>query len=71
MPIIIKNFAGIELINLFLQEAWEDVEQSLVELAQMRLSVQQLQTQLQARKKEAELEVSGTAEELHNDTMAL
>lgn len=42
-----------------------------MELAQMRLSVQQLQAQLQARKKEAELEVSGTAEELHNDTLAL
>ncbi len=56
---------------LLFQAAWEEVEQSLVELAQTRSRVKQLRDQLQARKKEAELEVSGIAEELHNDTLAL
>lgn len=57
--------------HLFFQAAWERVEQSLVELAQTRSRVQQLQHQLQARKNEAELEVSGSVEEVHNDTLAL
>lgn len=56
---------------MFFQAAWEEVEQSLVELAQTRSRVQQLQSQLQARKKQAEMEVSATVEELHNDTLAL
>lgn len=47
------------------------MEQSLVELAQTRSNVEMLQHQLETRKKEAELEVSGTAEGLHNDTLAL
>lgn len=47
------------------------MEQSLVELAQTRSNVEKLQHQLETRKKEAELEVSGTAEGLHNDTLAL
>ncbi|XP_040896412.1 HAUS augmin-like complex subunit 5 [Toxotes jaculatrix] len=58
-------------VKTLLQDAWEEVEQSLVELAQTRSRVQQLKNQLQARKIEAEQEVSGIAEELHNDTMAL
>ncbi|XP_040040100.2 HAUS augmin-like complex subunit 5 [Gasterosteus aculeatus] len=58
-------------VKTLLEDAWEEVEQSLVELAQTRSRVQQLQSQLQARKKTAELEVSGIADELHNDTMAL
>lgn len=53
------------------QDAWEEVEQSLVELAQTRSRVQQLQNQLQGRKKKAEQEVSGIADELHNDSLAL
>lgn len=47
------------------------MEQSLVELAQTRSNVEKLQQQLETCKKEAELEVSGTAEGLHNDTLAL
>lgn len=61
----------IKIAHLFFQAAWEEVEQSLVELAQTRSRVQQLRCQLQARNKEAELEVSGTAKECHNDTLAL
>uniref|UniRef100_UPI0037E8C707 HAUS augmin-like complex subunit 5 n=1 Tax=Semicossyphus pulcher TaxID=241346 RepID=UPI0037E8C707 len=58
-------------VKTLLEAAWEEVEQSLVELAQTRSRVQQLCNQLQARKKEAELEVSGIADDLHNDTLAL
>ncbi|XP_035508695.1 HAUS augmin-like complex subunit 5 [Morone saxatilis] len=58
-------------VKTLLEAAWEEVEQSLVELAQTRSRVQQLRNQLQARKKEAELEVSGIADDLHNDTSAL
>lgn len=53
------------------QAAWEEVEQSLVELAQTRSRVQQLKKQMLTRKKEAEQEVSGFADEVHNDTLAL
>lgn len=55
----------------FFQAAWEEVKQTLVELAQTRSRVQQLQNHLQARKKEAELEVSGIVDELQNDTLQL
>ncbi|XP_042338730.1 HAUS augmin-like complex subunit 5 [Plectropomus leopardus] len=58
-------------VKSLLEDAWEEVAQSLVELAQTRSRVQQLQDQLQARKKEAEQEVSGIADELHNDSLAL
>ncbi|XP_056234838.1 HAUS augmin-like complex subunit 5 [Seriola aureovittata] len=57
-------------VKTLLQAAWEEVEQSLVELAQTRSRVQQLKNQLLARKKEAQQEVSGIADELHNDTLA-
>ena len=60
-----------EFALLLFKAAWKEVEQNLVELAQTRSRVQKLQNQLQARKKEAELEVSVTADELHNDTLAL
>lgn len=60
-----------EIAQLLCKAAWKEVEQSLVELAQTRSRVQKLQNQLQARKKEAELEVSVTADELHSDTLAL
>ena len=60
-----------EIVYLLFQAAWEEVEQSLVELAQTRARVQQLRNQLQGRKKDAELEVSTTGDELHNDTLAL
>ncbi|XP_019112345.2 HAUS augmin-like complex subunit 5 [Larimichthys crocea] len=58
-------------VKSLFEAAWEEVEQSLVELAQTRSRVQQLRDQLQARKKEAVLEVSCIADELHNDTLAL
>lgn len=58
-------------VKSLLEDAWEEVAQSLVELAQTRSRVQELQNQLQARKKEAEQEVSGIADELHNDSLAL
>ncbi|XP_039983634.1 HAUS augmin-like complex subunit 5 [Xiphias gladius] len=58
-------------VKTLLQDAWEEVEQSLVELAQTRSRVQQLKNQLQARKKEAEQEVSGIVDELHNETLPL
>lgn len=56
---------------LLLQAAWEEVEQSLVELAQTRSRVQQLKNQLQTRKKDAELEVSSIRDELQDDSLAL
>ncbi|XP_034738483.1 HAUS augmin-like complex subunit 5 [Etheostoma cragini] len=58
-------------VKSLLEDAWEEVEQSLVELARTRSRVQQLQNQLQARKKEVEQEVSGSADELHINTLAL
>ncbi|GAA6214073.1 HAUS augmin-like complex subunit 5 [Lates japonicus] len=58
-------------VKTLLQDAWEEVEQSLVELAQTRSRVQQLKNQLQARRKEADQEVSVIADELNNDTLAL
>uniref|UniRef100_A0A8C4HQK9 HAUS augmin-like complex subunit 5 n=1 Tax=Dicentrarchus labrax TaxID=13489 RepID=A0A8C4HQK9_DICLA len=51
-------------VKTLLEAAWEEVEQSLVELAQTRSRVQQLRNQLQARKKEAELEVTALEVEL-------
>lgn len=56
---------------LCVQAAWEEEEQSLVELAQTRSRVQQLRSQLQARRKEADEEVSGLTDELQTDAMAL
>lgn len=58
-------------ISYFVQAAWEEVQQSLVDLAQTRLRVQELKQQLMARKKEKELEVSAAADELHSDTSAM
>ncbi|XP_028260226.1 HAUS augmin-like complex subunit 5 [Parambassis ranga] len=58
-------------VKTLLEAAWEEVEQTLVELAQTRSRVKQLKNQLDAQKTEAEHEVSGIAEELHNDTLAL
>uniref|UniRef100_A0A7N6AVT0 HAUS augmin-like complex, subunit 5 n=1 Tax=Anabas testudineus TaxID=64144 RepID=A0A7N6AVT0_ANATE len=46
-------------VKTLLQAAWEEVEQSLLELAHTRSRVQQLKNQLLTRKKEAEQEVSG------------
>ncbi|KAM4628853.1 HAUS augmin-like complex subunit 5 [Polymixia lowei] len=58
-------------VKNIIQSAWEEVEQSLVELAQTRSKIQQLQNQLQTRKKEAEQEVSGLGDELFTDPLAL
>lgn len=58
------------IVHWLFQAAWEKVEQSLVELSQTRCRVQQLQHQLQTLRREAELEVSATTEDLHNDTLA-
>ncbi|XP_033936001.1 HAUS augmin-like complex subunit 5 isoform X2 [Pseudochaenichthys georgianus] len=58
-------------VKSLLEDAWEEVEQSLVQLALTRSRVQLIQNQLQVRRREAEQEVSGITEELHNDTLAL
>ncbi|XP_041861816.1 HAUS augmin-like complex subunit 5 isoform X2 [Melanotaenia boesemani] len=58
-------------VKTLLEAAWEEVQQSLVELAQTRFRVQQLKNQLQIRKEEAEHEVSGVSDEFHNDSLAL
>ncbi|XP_068175143.1 HAUS augmin-like complex subunit 5 isoform X2 [Antennarius striatus] len=58
-------------VRTLLQAAWEEVKKTLVDLAQTRSRVQPLRQQLQAHKKEAELEVSGTGDELQNDTMSV
>lgn len=70
-PLFSEYSANSRFVNLFQKEAWENVEQSFVELAKTRSNVEKLQHQLQIRKKEAGLEVSGTVEELHNDTLAV
>ncbi|KAF6734866.1 HAUS augmin-like complex subunit 5 [Oryzias melastigma] len=58
-------------VKTLIEAAWEEVQQSLVDLAQTRLRVQELKQQLMARKKEKELEVSAAADELHSDTSAM
>ncbi|KAI4789553.1 hypothetical protein KUCAC02_035169 [Chaenocephalus aceratus] len=58
-------------VKSLLEDAWEEVEQSLVQLALTRSRVQLIQNQLQVQRREAEQEVSGITEELHNDTLAL
>ncbi|KAK7889520.1 hypothetical protein WMY93_025080 [Mugilogobius chulae] len=58
-------------VKTLLQAAWEEVEQRLVELAQTRSRVTTLRNQLLSLKKEAEQEMSGFVEDLHNDSLAL
>lgn len=58
-------------LSVGFQAAWENVEQSFVELSQTRSRVQQLQHQLQTLKREAELEATVTTEDLHNGTLPL
>ncbi|XP_029356196.1 HAUS augmin-like complex subunit 5 isoform X2 [Echeneis naucrates] len=58
-------------VKTLLQAAWEEVAQSFMELAHTKSRVQQLKNQLEARKKEAQQELSGIGDELHNDSMAL
>ncbi|XP_033821323.1 HAUS augmin-like complex subunit 5 [Periophthalmus magnuspinnatus] len=58
-------------VKTLLQAAWEEVEQSLVELAQTRSRVTTLRNQLLCHKKEAEQEMSGFVEDLHNDSLAM
>nr|XP_046156014.1 HAUS augmin-like complex subunit 5 isoform X1 [Oncorhynchus gorbuscha] len=56
---ISKEEGELPTVKSLLQSAWEEVEQSLMELAQTRSRIQQLQTQLHTRKKEAHLELIG------------
>ncbi|KAM6922117.1 HAUS augmin-like complex subunit 5 [Xenentodon cancila] len=58
-------------VKSLLEAAWEDVQKTLVELAQTRSRIQPLKKQLEARKEEVGQEVSGSADELHDDTVAL
>nr|XP_057929551.1 HAUS augmin-like complex subunit 5 [Doryrhamphus excisus] len=58
-------------INTLLQAAWQKVEESLVDLAQTRSRVQQLQNQLLTLRKEAEQEMSGFGDDLHNNSLVL
>ena len=51
------------------QAAWEEVEESLMELSQTRARVQQLQAQ--AQKKEAELEMTTGGQESLSESLAL
>ncbi|KAM9529931.1 HAUS augmin-like complex subunit 5 isoform 2-T2 [Salvelinus alpinus] len=56
---ISKEEEELPPVKSLLQSAWEEVEQSLMELAQTRSQIQQLKTQLHARKNEAEFELLG------------
>ncbi|XP_020348233.1 HAUS augmin-like complex subunit 5 [Oncorhynchus kisutch] len=56
---ISKEEEELPPVKTLLQSAWEEVEQSLMELAQTRSQIQQLKTQFHARKNEAELELLG------------
>uniref|UniRef100_A0A8C5I680 HAUS augmin-like complex subunit 5 n=1 Tax=Gouania willdenowi TaxID=441366 RepID=A0A8C5I680_GOUWI len=58
-------------VKSLLEAAWEEVGQSLVELAYTRSRVQELKQQLDGCKTEALQEVSGLSDELSNDTLAL
>ncbi|XP_012733389.2 HAUS augmin-like complex subunit 5 [Fundulus heteroclitus] len=58
-------------VKTLLEAAWEEVQQSQMELSQTRSRVQQLKNVLKARKKEAEQEVSGIADGNLNDSLAL
>ncbi|XP_072295268.1 HAUS augmin-like complex subunit 5 [Eucyclogobius newberryi] len=58
-------------VKTLLQAAWEEVEQSLVELAQTRARVLTLRNQLLSHKKEAEQEMSGFIEDLNNESLAM
>lgn len=58
-------------VKTLLQTAWEEVEQSFVELAQTRARVTPLRKELLSQKKEAEQEMSSFVEELHHDSLAM
>lgn len=58
-------------VRTLLEAAWEEVQQSLMELSQTRSRVQQLKNLLNARKKEAEQEASGIGDENLNESLAL
>ncbi|XP_053715627.1 HAUS augmin-like complex subunit 5 isoform X1 [Synchiropus splendidus] len=60
-----KNLPSVKAL---LQAAWQDVENSFVELAQTRTRVQQLRKQLLACRKEAEQQVSGGSDKLIEDS---
>ena len=53
------------------QAAWEEVEESLMELSQTRARIQQLQNQAQAQRKEAQLEMTTGGQESQSESLAL
>ncbi|XP_062306148.1 HAUS augmin-like complex subunit 5 [Osmerus eperlanus] len=57
-------------VKTLLQAAWEEVEESLMELSQTRARIQQLQNQAQAQRKETELEMT-TGQESQSESLAL
>ncbi|XP_061594258.1 HAUS augmin-like complex subunit 5 [Cololabis saira] len=71
LDISAEEASDLPPVKTLLEAAWEEVQQSLVELAQTRSRVQQLKKQLEACKEETGQEVSGSADELHNDTVVL
>ncbi|XP_038144510.1 HAUS augmin-like complex subunit 5 [Cyprinodon tularosa] len=58
-------------VKSLLDAAWEEVQQSLMELSQTRSRFQQLKHLLKARKEEAEQDMSGIADENINEGLAL
>ncbi|KAM9832160.1 HAUS augmin-like complex subunit 5 [Neosynchiropus ocellatus] len=60
-----KNLPSVKAL---LQAAWQEVENSFVELAQTRTRVQQLRKQLLTCRQEAEQQVSGGSDKLDDDS---
>lgn len=71
MDILTEAADNLPPVKTLLQAAWEEVEQSLVDLAQTRARVTRLRNQLLSQKKEAEQEMSSFVEDLHNDSLAM
>lgn len=70
MDVSAEEVHDLPPVKTLLQAAWGEVEQSLVDLAHTRTRVMQLRNQLQIHKKEAEQEISGFLEQLHNESLA-
>lgn len=71
MDVSAETAESLPPVMTLLQAAWEEVEQSLVNLAQTRARVTLLRTQLLSQKKDAKQEMSGIIEDLHNDSLAM
>lgn len=71
MDISLEAADNLPPVKTLLQDAWGDVEQSFVDLAQTRARVTLLRNQLLSQKKEAEQEMSSFVEDLHNDSLAM